>query len=98
MIRINDCSENCSKSELDLFNLPPTQTDINSYKYKIIQPQSGWNDSEVINFVLEYCIARAAKIISLRGNLATPSGTWTSNVARARNSPRNTNGSSNTTM
>jgi hypothetical protein len=53
MIRINDCSENCSKSELDLFNLPPTQTDINSYKYKIIQPQSGWNDSEVINFVLE---------------------------------------------
>jgi hypothetical protein len=53
MIRLNDSSQNCSKSELDLFNLPPTQTDIASYKYKVVQPSNKWQESNVIYFKIE---------------------------------------------
>ncbi len=53
MIKINDCSSNCSKSELDLFTIPPTQTDIDSYKFKTIEPDNGWKTNKAIYFKID---------------------------------------------
>jgi hypothetical protein len=49
MLKLNKSSE-CSKSELDLFYVPPTQTAIEEGVYDDIQPHSSFNTSDVIRF------------------------------------------------
>ena len=49
MMKINQSSE-CTKSELDLFYVPPTQTAIEEGYFDDIQPHSSFNSSDVIRF------------------------------------------------
>ena len=49
MLKIGQSSE-CSKSELDLFYVPPTQTAIEEGNFDDIQPHSSFNSSDVIRF------------------------------------------------
>ena len=49
MLKINKSAE-CSKSELDLFYVPPTQTSIEEGISDDIQPHSSFNTSDVIRF------------------------------------------------
>ena len=49
MLKLNKSTE-CSKSELDLFYVPPTQTAIEEGVYDDIQPHSSFNTSDVIRF------------------------------------------------
>jgi hypothetical protein len=50
MLKLSDHSKNCSKSELDLFYVPYTQTAIEGYKYVQIKPQQDWEKNEFIEF------------------------------------------------
>ena len=50
MLKISDLSENCYKSELDLFSLPPTQTAVESGIWDTIQPNSGFDKNPVVEF------------------------------------------------
>ena len=48
-MRISDSAE-CSKMELDLFNVPPTQTSIEEGFYDDIQPHSSFATASTIRF------------------------------------------------
>ena len=50
MFKISDCSENCYKSELELFTLPPTQVAVESGVWDTIQPISGYEKNPVVEF------------------------------------------------
>ena len=50
MLKVSDLSENCYKSELDLFSLPPTQTAVESGIWDTIQPNSGFDKNPVVEF------------------------------------------------
>jgi len=51
--KISDHSENCSKSELDYFYVPSTQTAIEGFKYVKINPESGWDNDDFIQFEIK---------------------------------------------
>ena len=48
-MRINN-SEECAKSELDLFSVPPTQTVVEEGVWDTIQPHSNFSTNSVIKF------------------------------------------------
>ena len=50
MLKISEFSENCYKSELDLFSLPPTQVVVESGMWDTIQPVSGYEKNPVVEF------------------------------------------------
>ena len=50
MLKISDLSENCYKSELDLFSIPPTQVAIESGLWDTIYPISGYETNDQIFF------------------------------------------------
>ena len=53
MIKISDNSENCGKSELSLFNLPYTQTQVEKYSKSLVEAESGWDTNKFIRFPIE---------------------------------------------
>ena len=50
MLKISDLSENCYKSELELFSLPPTQVAVESGMWDTIQPISGYEKNPSVEF------------------------------------------------
>ena len=50
MLKVSDNSENCYKSELDLFTIPPTQTAVEDGIYDTILPNSGFETNNNIEF------------------------------------------------
>ena len=50
MLKISDFSENCGKSELDLFSLPPTQTVVESAIWDTIDPNDNGLSNPTITF------------------------------------------------
>ena len=50
MLKISDLSENCYKSELDLFTVPPTQTAVETGIWDTIEPNSGYDKNQMIVF------------------------------------------------
>ena len=50
MLKISDLSENCYKSELDLFSVPPTQTAVESGRWDTILPQGGYEKNPNVDF------------------------------------------------
>ena len=50
MLKISDLSDNCYKSELDLFSVAPTQTAIEEGIWDTIQPPTGFDKNPVIEF------------------------------------------------
>ena len=50
MLKISDLSENCYKSELDLFTIPPTQVAIESGLWDTIHPVSGYESNSTVEF------------------------------------------------
>ena len=47
-------SEECTKSELDLFTIPPTQTTIEEVIWDTILPHPNFRESSTIRFVIGY--------------------------------------------
>ena len=52
MAFIHHASYECSKSELDLFNVPPTQTGVESGRFIDYHPISNINDNGPLEFVV----------------------------------------------
>ena len=52
MLKVSDLSENCYKSELDLFTVPPTQTAIESGIWDTILPVGGFDKNPNVEFVI----------------------------------------------
>ena len=52
MLKVSDLSENCYKSELDLFTIPPTQTAIESGIWDTILPVGGFDKNPNVEFVI----------------------------------------------
>ena len=50
MLKISDLSENCYKSELDLFPVPPTQTAVESGRWDTILTQGGYEKNPNVDF------------------------------------------------
>ena len=50
MLKISDLSENCYKSELDLFSVPPTQKAVESGRWDTIIPQGGFEKNPNVDF------------------------------------------------
>jgi hypothetical protein len=50
MLKVSEHSEDCYKSEIDLFSVPPTQIAIESGSWDTIQPSDSFNKGNVVEF------------------------------------------------